>query len=201
VVQLPDGLHNAPNRWLGRGASQAARRRYGLLHRLGCLGTSQFGCGFHVVLLKPWDERKQGSISAVLNSSTMGSWPRSALRWHSASIFPRSREAALRQSRSQLAGPRHRRPEVRRLVNEFVRKRIRCRTQAFLPVRSMCRSLSTWTGKVKSWSLWGMLGPSRLSTIYINDFNLYGRTYRVQLRRSRVPEKPVGTSTCEATVP
>ena len=122
VVQLPDGASTQRTEQVVSKIEEYLRKQPAVRYVVSftglsfVLGTNQTNSASMFVLLKPWDERKSKRISSTrCSTAPMGSWPRSTLRWHSASIFPRSRARHYGWSRSQLAGPRHqRRPEVRR---------------------------------------------------------------------------------------
>ncbi len=208
VVQLPDG---ASTQRTGQVVSQiegylrkqpAVRYVVSFTGLSFVLGTNQTNSASMFVLLKPWDERKskEDQLTAVLNGTNgfMASLNTAVAFGFNLPEIPGLGTTAGLEVNLQDRGIN----DVRKfagLVNEFVQKAntlpelqgvqslIRVNVpQVFVHVdREKVKSLGVPLGDVFR-TLQAML-----STLYINDFNLYGRTYRVQLEaQPRFREKP-----------
>ena len=208
VIQLPDGASLQRTVEVTRRIEEYLLKQPAVAYVVNfaglsfVLGTNQTNSASMFVLLKPWDERtsKPDQLDAVLQGTNqfLASLPNAvAFGFNLPEIPGLGTTAGLEvnlQDRSvndirKFAG----------LVNEYVQK---ANAQPELQgVQSLMRVnvpqiyVNVDREKVKS------LGVSlsavfqtlqtMLSTLYVNDFNLYGRTYRVQLEaQSRFRQRP-----------
>lgn len=208
VVQLPDGASLQRTQEVTQQIENYLRQQPSVAYVVNfvglsfVLGTQQTNSASMFVLLKPWDERKgkQQQLDAVLQATNRYLYSRNdavAFGFNLPEIPGLGTTAGL-ELNLQDRGVN----DIRKfagLVDEFTR---RANAQPELQgVQTLMRVnvpqvfVDVDREKVKS------LGVSlpdvfqtlqtMLSTLYVNDFNLYGRTYRVQLEaQQRFREKP-----------
>jgi hydrophobe/amphiphile efflux-1 (HAE1) family protein len=208
VVQLPDGASTQRTEQVVSKIQEYLQKQPAVRYVVSftglsfVLGTNQTNSASMFVLLKPWDERKgkADQLTSVLNGTNgfLASLNNAVAFGFNLPEIPGLGTTAGLEVNLQDRGVN----DVRKfaaLVNEFVQK---ANAQPELQgVQSLIRvnvpQVFVHVDREKVKSLGVSLGDvfrtlqAMLSTLYINDFNLYGRTYRVQLEaQPRFREKP-----------
>ena len=208
VVQLPDGASLQRTVDVTRRIEEHLLKEPSVAHLVNfagfsfILGTNQTNTASMFVLLKPWDERtgKDEQLDAVLQRTNgfLASLPNAVAFGFNLPEIPGLGTTAGLEVNLQDRNVN----DVRKfagLVGEYVQQ---ANTQPELQgVQSLIRvnvpQIYVRVDREKVKSLGVSLGDvfqtlqTMLSNLYVNDFNLYGRTYRVQLEaQSKFRQKP-----------